>query len=73
MLLKEWLDGQGWGSREKLARSAGVSRVTIRAAELRAISRIKIARRISAATGGQVSPDELLPAPPKTKRAASGG
>lgn len=75
MLLRVWLEREGWGSRERLARKAGVSRMTIRTGELREIRRIEIARKVSEATGGEVTVDELVPPaePSGAKRVASNG
>lgn len=63
MLLKDWIAREGRGSRERLAREAGVSRMTIKTGEDRKISRVDIARRISDATKGEVTVEELHPLP----------
>lgn len=58
--LARWLDAQGRGAVEALARAAGVSRPTILKARDGIPPRISLARDISAATDGEVSVADLL-------------
>jgi DNA-binding transcriptional regulator YdaS (Cro superfamily) len=61
MQLYEWVDKRGHGEIARLCRESGVSNTTIHEAIRRApISRYPIAKAISDATGGAVTPAELL-------------
>jgi hypothetical protein len=58
--LATWLEAQGHGSLEALARRAGCSRATIAKLRDGFPCRVALARDVSAATDGAVSVAELL-------------
>jgi hypothetical protein len=60
MTLNEWLERQGRGSAEALARRANCSRNAIHQIKTGHTPTVRIARRISEATSGEVSVAELL-------------
>lgn len=60
MYLSEYVTREGRGALSRIQRETGLAYTTVfRAARGRAIKKYEVARRISAATGGAVSVEEL--------------
>ena len=66
MHLDEYIARQGHGAKARLSRDTGLDYTTIfKAAQRKPIGRYATARRISLATGGEVSIDELCDPKPR--------
>ena len=72
MRLRTWIKAAGHGAIAELARQAGVSQsfLSTLVNDRRAVKHYGTAARISAATGGAVSIDELCKLPPPKRRPA---
>ena len=60
MRLSEWLEKRGWGSAAQLSYDTRISTATIsKAVRGERIGQYRIAKKLSEATGGEVSIEEL--------------